>query len=105
MICSRSVAVALLGAASVFATPAPAPTPALNLDHAVARRAACTFTGALGYEAANASKKACSTIVLADMQVPGGKTLNLEDLNAGTTVCSQALSMTSLELILSVSLG
>lgn len=89
MIYSTSVVIALLSAASVLATPAPAPTPAPNFDHAVAKRAntSCTFSGPSGYLSANASKKACSTIILSDLQVPGGKTLNLEDLNAGTVVC------------------
>lgn len=67
---------------------APAPTPAPDVKDAVARRAdtTCTFSGSDGYSSASASKAACSTIVLSALTVPGGETLDLEDLNDGTTV-------------------
>ncbi|KAI1261161.1 glycoside hydrolase family 28 protein [Xylariaceae sp. FL1019] len=78
----------LLSIASVRANPAaPVTTPAPNVANAVAPRAdSCTFSGSLGYSSASVSKNACSTIVLSDLQVPGGETLDLEDLNDGTTV-------------------
>ncbi|KAI0145362.1 glycoside hydrolase [Xylariaceae sp. FL1272] len=78
----------LLLASSSYASPAtPVTTAAPNVADAVAPRAdSCTFSGSLGYSSASVSKKSCSTIVLSDLQVPGGTTLNLEDLNDGTTV-------------------
>lgn len=77
----------LLSAIGVLGTPAPVVTPAPRLEDAVAPRAgACTFSGSLGYSSASVSKASCSTIVLSSLQVPGGKTLNLEKLKDGTTV-------------------
>ncbi|KAI1423819.1 glycoside hydrolase family 28 protein [Xylaria sp. FL1777] len=74
-------ATGVLGAAAPMVTPAP------RLENAVAPRAnSCTFSGSLGYSSASVSKASCSTIVLSSLQVPGGKTLNLEKLNDGTTV-------------------
>lgn len=46
----------------------------------------CTFTGTDGYLEVNQTKNSCSTIILDSLQVPGGVTLNLENLNDGTTV-------------------
>ncbi|ETS73906.1 endopolygalacturonase C [Pestalotiopsis fici W106-1] len=68
--------------------PAPAPTPAPDPRNAVARRAdtSCTYSGSAGYSSASESKAACSTIVLSALTVPAGVTLDLEDLNDGTTV-------------------
>ncbi len=43
-------------------------------------------SGSSGYSLASVSKASCSTIVLSSLQVPGGETLNLENLNDGTTV-------------------
>lgn len=70
--------------------PAPAPTAAPDLRHAVIKRAndSCTFSGLDGYASVKVSKTACSTIVLSALTVPGGKKLDLEGLNDGTTVSS-----------------
>jgi hypothetical protein len=80
----------LLGTNGVIGTPAPVVTPAPRLEDAVApavaAESACTFSGSLGYSSASVSKASCSTIVLSSLQVPGGKTLNLEKLSDGTTV-------------------
>ncbi|TRX90360.1 hypothetical protein FHL15_008725 [Xylaria flabelliformis] len=82
-----AAALSLLSVDSVIGTPAPLVTPAPRLEDAIAPRAdACTFSGSLGYSSASVSKSSCSTIVLSSLQVPGGKTLNLEKLNDGTTV-------------------
>ncbi|KAI8634642.1 glycoside hydrolase family 28 protein [Xylariaceae sp. FL1651] len=82
--------VLFLGTSGVAGSPAPAITPAPRLANAVAPRrtntSACTFSGSLGYSSASKSKASCSTIVLSALQVPGGKTLNLENLKEGTTV-------------------
>lgn len=59
----------------------------LGLPSAIASPAICTLTGSDGYLQVNQTKNSCSTIVLDSLQVPGGVTLNLEDLNDGTTVC------------------
>ncbi|POS68853.1 polygalacturonase 1 precursor [Diaporthe helianthi] len=49
----------------------------------------CTFSGSDGYLQASQNKKSCSNIVLDSLEVPGGVTLNLENLNDGTTVTFQ----------------
>lgn len=48
--------------------------------------ASCTFSGSSGAASASASKKSCSTIVLSDVAVPSGTTLDLTDLEDGTSV-------------------
>lgn len=76
----------LLGsAASVLALPAPAPAPtaAAKLQN---RAASCTFSGSSGAASASASKSSCATIVLSDVAVPSGTTLDLTDLEDDTTV-------------------
>ncbi|KAK5175340.1 uncharacterized protein LTR77_000479 [Saxophila tyrrhenica] len=64
---------------SPLPTPAPVATP-------VKRDSSCTFSGASGAAAASASQGSCSTIVLSNVAVPSGTTLDLSDLNDGTTV-------------------
>lgn len=46
----------------------------------------CTFSGSSGAASASESKKSCSTIVLSDVAVPSGTTLDLTDLEDGTAV-------------------
>ncbi|TID21016.1 endopolygalacturonase C [Venturia nashicola] len=79
--------------AHVLANPAPAPAPAAapDLGNAAIQRSniSCTFSGTDGWALAHVSKTACSTIVLSSLTVPGGKTLNLDGLNKGTTVIFQ----------------
>lgn len=70
---------ALLGLSRVLASP----------TVSTAQRAddtSCTFTGSDGYLQVNQTKNQCSTIILDSLEVPGGVTLNLENLNDGTTV-------------------
>ncbi|KAF2176444.1 glycoside hydrolase family 28 protein [Zopfia rhizophila CBS 207.26] len=62
------------------AVPAPAPTTAAKLQD---RASSCTFTNAAS---ASSSKTSCSTIVLSNVAVPPGTTLDLTGLNTGTTV-------------------
>ncbi|KAF3100957.1 hypothetical protein EYR41_002334 [Orbilia oligospora] len=86
-ILSRFLTILLVCAASALAAPAPEPTAAPNLEDALAKRATtCTFSGTDGHLSASASKTSCSTIVISDMAVPSGVTLNLEKLKEGTTV-------------------
>ena len=77
----------LLGISIVLvnAVPAPVPTtPAQLVDRTIEDRASsCTFTAA---SAASASKKSCSTIVLSNIAVPSGVTLDMTGLNSGTHV-------------------
>lgn len=77
-----STILASAGALLVAAAPvaAPAPTAAAQLDK---RATSCTFTNAAS---ASKSKKSCSTIVLSDIAVPSGTTLDMTDLTKGTTV-------------------
>lgn len=63
----------LFSAGAAFAAPAAEVLP----------RASCTFTSAA---AAAAGKKSCSTIILQDIAVPAGVTLDLTGLNSGTQV-------------------
>ncbi|KAJ6030466.1 hypothetical protein N7460_010732 [Penicillium canescens] len=68
-----------LGAAAVSAAPAPSPASGL-----VERSSSsCTFTSAAS---AKAGKKSCSTIVLDNIEVPAGETLDLSKLKEGTKV-------------------
>lgn len=82
---SVKVLAALLLAASVEASPFPAPTAAPSpreVNEALQERdlekraATCTFSGSLGYSSASKSKASCSTIILDTLTVPAGKTLD-----------------------------
>ncbi|KAH7126008.1 glycoside hydrolase family 28 protein [Dactylonectria macrodidyma] len=80
-------------AGSVVASPAAPPTvtqaPELNKRADLEQRAVtstCTFSGANGAASASASKTLCATIVLSDVAVPSGVTLDLGGLNAKTHV-------------------
>jgi galacturan 1,4-alpha-galacturonidase len=74
-----------LGVAAVLVSANPLPTAAPDLNNAVAlqKRASCTFTAA---SAASKSKASCATIVLDNIAVPSGVTLDLTDLTTGTHV-------------------
>lgn len=77
-------------AASAVAAPAAEPqvTPAPN--PVVAKRAtSCTFSGSTGAALASASAKLCATMVLNNVAVPSGTTLDLSKLADGTTVIFQ----------------
>ena len=83
LLLSVSVSVSVL----VAAVPAPLPvptTPAKLADRIIGRRAgSCTFTAA---SEASASKKSCATIVLDNIAVPSGTTLDMTGLTSGTHV-------------------
>ncbi|KAJ5087988.1 polygalacturonase [Penicillium angulare] len=72
-------------AAGVMASPVaePAITAAPNLAK---RATSCTFSGSSGASSASKSQKSCSTIVLSNVAVPSGTTLDLSDLEDDTTV-------------------
>ncbi|KAK7423649.1 hypothetical protein QQX98_000839 [Neonectria punicea] len=71
-------------AGSAIASPAP---PAVTQPPSLDKRATtCTFTGANGAAEASASQKSCATIVLSDVAVPSGVTLDLGSLNDNTHV-------------------
>lgn len=79
----RNVATILAGVSAVLASPAPpATTPAATL----AKRDSCVFSGSDGAASASASKADCATITLSALTVPSGTTLDLTDLEDGTTV-------------------
>ncbi|KAK9772170.1 putative Endopolygalacturonase [Seiridium cardinale] len=52
----------------------------------VKRATSCTFSGSAGAASASKSQASCATIVLSSVAVPSGTTLDLSDLNDGTTV-------------------
>lgn len=79
----RNVAAILAGVSAVLASPSPpATTPAATL----AKRDSCVFSGSDGAASASASKADCATITLSALTVPSGTTLDLTDLEDGTTV-------------------
>jgi polygalacturonase len=59
-----------------------AAAPAVEL----ATRASCTFTGASGAAQAIKQKASCATIILNNVVVPAGTTLDLTKLKTGTKV-------------------
>jgi polygalacturonase len=82
------VALAAGALSSPVAAPvaAPAVTPAPALDHALQKRASCTFSGSAGAASASKSQASCATIVLSNVAVPSGTTLDLSKLADGTHV-------------------
>lgn len=79
------VALAASLAASAAAAPSPAITPAPEI--AVVKRAtSCTFSGSDGAASASQSQAECATIVLNNVAVPSGTTLDLSKLADDTTV-------------------
>lgn len=82
----RSGLIAAALVASAMATPAPMITPAPRAEQAAKRGDSCTFSGSAGAASASKSQADCATIVLSDVAVPSGTTLDLSDLNDGTTV-------------------
>ncbi|RDW92589.1 putative polygalacturonase 2-3 [Coleophoma crateriformis] len=78
---SFSSAVALLATAGIaLAAPAPLPTAAAKLED---RATTCTFTNAASV---SKSKTSCATIVLDNIAVPSGTSLDLSGLTKGTHV-------------------
>lgn len=100
---------AILGNASPVAQPAITPAPKAP---AAKRATSCTFSGSNGYASASASQTACSTIVLANVAVPSGVTLDLSKLPDDTSVsdpymlrfCSISLSRQNMVKSRSISL-
>lgn len=80
---SGLIAAALV--ASALASPSPMITPAPRAE-AMKRASSCTFSGSAGAASASKSQASCATIVLSDVAVPSGTTLDLSDLNDDTTV-------------------
>lgn len=78
----NTLGILLIGIVVVSAAPAaaaPAPTAAPDLQ----KRATCTFTDAAS---ASKPKTTCATIVLNNIAVPSGTTLDLTGLTSGTHV-------------------
>lgn len=73
-----SLLLAACGIASTLASPV--------ATHIEERASSCTFSGSTGAAAAIKGKKSCSTIVLNNVAVPAGTTLDLTGLNDGTKV-------------------
>jgi polygalacturonase len=76
-----------------FAAPAPEPTAAAKLEE---RATSCTFTA---LSDATKSKTSCSTIVLSNIAVPSGVTLDMTGLNSGTHVCATPSECLEISLI------
>ncbi|CBX99926.1 hypothetical protein IAQ61_002852 [Plenodomus lingam] len=81
------VATALV--ASSVAAPAPEIDGAHNAPVTAKRADSCTFTGANGAAEASKASKSCTTMVLDNLAVPAGTTLDLSSLADGTTVIFQ----------------
>ncbi|KAK3058726.1 hypothetical protein LTR09_000291 [Extremus antarcticus] len=74
-------------AVSVLSTPISSPLSTPAPDAAIVKRAtSCTFSGSKGAASASASQKSCATIVLSNVAVPSGTTLDLSNLNSDTHV-------------------
>lgn len=77
------------GIAATIANPVAAPAPQVTQAAKIEERAAsCTFSGANGAASASKSKTSCATIVLSNVAVPSGTTLDLTKLNDNTHVPS-----------------
>jgi polygalacturonase len=74
------------GVAASPAQPLITASPAVNVDK---RADSCTFSGSNGAASASKSQASCATIVLSDVAVPSGTTLDLSDLEDDTTVSLQ----------------
>lgn len=74
----------LLGLAALGSLAAAAPAPS-RTSELVERGSSCTFTSAAQ---ASASAKSCSNIVLKNIAVPAGETLDLSKAKDGATVRS-----------------
>jgi polygalacturonase len=73
--------------AFAMGSPAPMVTPAPRADAGAVKRAgSCTFSGSAGAAAASKSQASCATIVLSNVAVPSGTTLDLSNLKDDTTV-------------------
>ena len=88
---ATKVLLALLAGSNALAVAVPVadpmPTPGPELGNSFEKRAtSCTFTAA---SQVSASKKSCATIVLDNIAVPAGETLDLTDLTSGTNVREQ----------------
>ena len=71
----------LLGLAVLGSIVSAAPAPSRASDFV--KRDSCTFTDA---SAASESASSCSNIVLKDIEVPAGETLDLSDVEDGTKI-------------------
>jgi polygalacturonase len=80
MILAHTAALILGAGAAVAAAHSSAPISRTKLQY---RTANCTFTDAVE---ASRSKTSCSTIVLSNITVPAGTTLDMTKLGNGTTV-------------------
>lgn len=91
MVHFASAVKAMLGVVSL-ASCMPTPTAAPDIRNAAAlqKRASCTFTDAA---AASKSKISCATIVLNNIPVPSGVTLDLTGLTTGTHVSMETLKV------------
>lgn len=84
---SRILGSLALATWAVSAIASPVAEPAITEAPSLAKRASsCTFSGSSGAASASKSQKSCSTIVLSDVAVPSGTTLDLSDLEDDTTV-------------------
>jgi polygalacturonase len=72
--------------AASAAVPAPQITAAPRIGTVVKRAASCTFSGSTGAAAASKAASSCATMVLNNVAVPSGTTLDLSGLADGTTV-------------------
>ncbi|KAJ5227539.1 Endopolygalacturonase [Penicillium citrinum] len=73
-------------ASFAIASPAPEPPAVTEAPNLAKRATTCTFSGSSGASSASVSQKSCSTIILSNVAVPSGTTLDLSKLNDDTTV-------------------
>lgn len=82
-----SILVAALVVGSIASPVAEPAAPAITEAPSLAKRAtSCTFSGSSGAASASKSQASCSTIILSNIAVPSGTTLDLSKLADDTTV-------------------
>ncbi|CAH0051677.1 unnamed protein product [Clonostachys solani] len=82
-------AVYLLAVAATGIIASPSPPVVTQAPDLEERATTCTFSGSSGAASASKSQASCATIVLSNVAVPSGTTLDLSDLNDGTHVIFQ----------------
>ncbi|CAG9998260.1 unnamed protein product [Clonostachys byssicola] len=86
---ARFAAIYLLAVAATGIIASPAPPTVTQAPNLEERATTCTFSGSSGAASASKSQASCATIVLSNVAVPSGTTLDLSNLNDGTHVIFQ----------------
>lgn len=84
---AKALRILSIAALTTAVMSSPVSEPAITEAPSLAKRAtSCTFSGSNGASKASVSQKSCSTIILSDIAVSSGTTLDLSDLADDTTL-------------------